>query len=141
MAAKYVILCLLCICPLFAHAGLEQVKARMAEDARRGKPFVAHVTVALCDNASQGIVPVGNGLCDGDAPSKNLYWGALYGVKSYFAKHKEWLQLTADKPADTRILERVVFTRTLQYDGLPVSVYLVADAWRGKYIRGATQSY
>ena len=41
-----------------------------------------HVFVALCDNKHQGIIPVRDELGDGDKPRWNLYWGALYGVKS-----------------------------------------------------------
>ena len=40
--------------------------------------------VALADNDHQGIVPVPRQLGDGDDPANNLYWGARYGVKTYF---------------------------------------------------------
>lgn len=43
-----------------------------------------HVFVALCDNANQGIVPVPESLGNGQDPKSNLYWGAIYGLKSYF---------------------------------------------------------
>ena len=128
-------------CSGTASADLSRAKARMSEDAKLGKPLIAHVTVALCDNASQGIVPVGNGLCDGDVPEANLYWGALYGVKTYFSKHKDWTQVSAVKPDDKRILDRIVFRRELAYEGRPVPVYVVAEAWRGKEIRHATTHY
>ena len=43
-----------------------------------------HVLVALCDNVNQGIIPVPAKLGNGDKPDDNLYWGALYGVRTYF---------------------------------------------------------
>ena len=50
-----------------------------------------HVFVALCDNQFQGIVPVPQILGNGKNPKQNLYWGALYGVRSYFEnKAKDW---------------------------------------------------
>ncbi len=48
------------------------------------KPLVAHVVVALCDNEFQGIVPVPAGSATARDPKSNLYWGAMYGVRSYF---------------------------------------------------------
>lgn len=130
-----------CVCTVSAQADFASAKARIAEDVKQGNPLVAQVTVALCDNASQGIVPVGNGLCDGDVPGRNLYWGALYGVKTFFSKHKDWVQVSAIKPLDERILERVIFRRVLDYDGVSVPVYVIADAWQGKDIRSAMEQY
>ncbi len=48
-----------------------------------------HVYVALCDNIHQGIVPIPKDLGNGQSPRTNLYWGALYGVKTYFTNSKE----------------------------------------------------
>jgi len=42
---------------------------------------VAHVIVALADNRFQGIVPVPAAIGNGDDPSRNLYWGAGYGLR------------------------------------------------------------
>jgi len=49
-----------------------------------------HVFVALCDNKYQGIVPVPASLGNGQNSKSNLYWGAAYGVKTYFNKSSEW---------------------------------------------------
>ena len=49
-----------------------------------------HVFVALCDNDNQGIVPVPSKLGNGQDPKNNLYWGALYGVKTHFKNSKDW---------------------------------------------------
>ncbi|MEL7536074.1 MAG: hypothetical protein AAFM91_03340 [Pseudomonadota bacterium] len=117
------------------------VQQRMASDAALGNPFVAHVVVALCDNRYQGIVPVPFHLGNGDDPASNLYWGALYGVRTYFARHEKWASTAVSDPTDARILDRVAFRATLQRDGQSVEAYVIADAWRGREIEAATARF
>ena len=52
--------------------GGSAVRQRIAADAGSGVPLVAHVIVALCDNESQGIVPVPARLGNGHDPGSNL---------------------------------------------------------------------
>ena len=85
---------------------------------------VVHVFVALADNVHQGIVPVPAALGNGDAPATNLYWGAAYGVKSFFRRSADWKLMSAGPGPAQDILERCVF----EYCG--ESVYLIADAYR-----------
>ncbi|RYD36714.1 MAG: hypothetical protein EOP87_04950 [Verrucomicrobiaceae bacterium] len=40
--------------------------------------------VALCDNATQGILPVPAKIGDGDKPEANLYWGCSDGFSGCF---------------------------------------------------------
>jgi hypothetical protein len=42
-------------------------------------PKQIRVFVALCDNKTQGIVPVGEKIGNGDDPDSNLYWGCSDG--------------------------------------------------------------
>ncbi len=88
-----------------------------------------HVFVALCDNENQGIVPVPKTLGNGQSPGTNLYWGALYGVKTHFKKSKDWTFIKTIKSSDPKILERVLFKHKTS------EVYLLADAYDGKYIK------
>src|SRR5687767_15604600 len=60
-----------------------------AQAAQNSFPVI-HVFVALCDNVNQGIVPVSASLGNGDNPATNLYWGAAFGVKTFFNKNKDW---------------------------------------------------
>jgi len=106
-----------------------------------GAPLLAkstrsiHVFVALCDNDSQGIVPVPKQLGNGDDPRNNLYWGALYGVKTFLRKDPRWTLIdTRTKPARD-ILERCIFRHNRR------GVYLVADAWRGASIKKAVKAF
>jgi len=88
-----------------------------------------HVYVALCDNVNQGIVPVPSKLGNGQNLKNNLYWGALYGVKTHFKNSKDWSlvkTITSDNPM---ILERLLFKHKNS------STYLLADAYDGKHIK------
>lgn len=61
-----------------------------------------HVFVALCDNENQGIIRVPEKLGNGQNPSSNLYWGAMYGVKSYFRyKSADWEYLKSYGQVDS----------------------------------------
>lgn len=103
-----------------------------AEPAPRNTARVIHVLVALCDNQYQGIVPVPARIGNGDDPANNLYWGAGFGVKSFFKKSSDWkLVLDQQNPAPA-ILERIIFKRKDK------DVYLVADAYRGREIKQCT---
>lgn len=90
-----------------------------------------HIFVALCDNEHQGIVPVAPEFGNGDDPENNLYWGAYYGVRSYFLRSKEWKMVSETEDLCASVLERCVFQHTTE------EVYVVADAYRGKEIRTA----
>lgn len=90
---------------------------------------VIHVLVALCDNENQGIVPVPAFLGNGEDTQKNLYWGAAYGVKTYFGKSQSWQKLATIPNPKENVLERIVFKHRTQ------NVYLVADAYRGSKMK------
>jgi hypothetical protein len=90
---------------------------------------VIHVMVALCDNVNQGIVPVPAFLGNGEDASKNLYWGAMYGVKTYFSKSPNWQKITTINNPKENVLERIIFKHKSQ------NVYLIADAYRGSKMK------
>lgn len=103
--------------------------------AAKDKVKSIHVFVALCDNESQGIVPVPKQLGNGNDPKNNLYWGALYGTKTFMNKSNDWtLRGTVKNPSD-KILERAIF----QYKNK--RAYLVADAYRGNQIKNAVKDF
>src|SRR2546423_6138990 len=86
-------------------------------------PRVVHVFVALADNQHQGIIPLPPALGNGRDPQHNLYWGAAYGVKTYFKASENWGLAWSGQGVRDAILERCVF-KTSKND-----VYLVADAY------------
>lgn len=104
----------------------------LATGAAFAETRVIHVLVALCDNASQGIVPVPAKIGNGDDPANNLYWGCAYGVSTYMKKQAGWRLLQSYKEPAPEIYERLVF-KSVQND-----VYLVADAYAGRQIAKAT---
>ena len=94
----------------------------------------AHIFVALCDNKYQGIVPVPEKIGNGQDPANNLYWGAMYGVKTYFKNSKDWKLVKAYKLNDT-VLERLIFKHKTK------DFYLIADAYDGKEIQKTTEDF
>ena len=99
-------------------------------------PLRVHVTVALCDNATQGIVPVPAAIGEGNDPRTNLYWGAMYGVKSWL-KRDGWKIEKAASPDADRVLERLIARKRIA----GTDVMIVADAWRGSRIAEAITSF
>lgn len=99
-------------------------------------PLVVHVTVALCDNKYQGIVPVPAAIGNGQDPRNNLYWGAAYGLKSWLLRHERWQKLDAP-PSRPPVLERLAVKKTIAGR----EVHIIAEAWDGKEIRGAIGSF
>lgn len=91
-----------------------------------------YLQVALCDNTYQGIVPVPEKIGNGQDPNSNLYWGAVFGIKTFFRKSKNWELISTRHLHDT-ILERLIFRHKQHKE-----VYLVADAYNGKYIKQCT---
>lgn len=96
---------------------------------------VIHVFVALADNVNQGIVPVSASLGNGDNPKTNLYWGAAFGVRTFFSKSKDWELVSVVQNPNASILERCIFKHRRN------QVLLVADAYRGKEISQTTWDF
>jgi hypothetical protein len=98
-------------------------------------PRVVHVFVALADNEHQGIVPVPKALGNGDDAVRNLYWGAAFGVRTYFRKSPEWKEVAHTLNPTPYVLERSVF-----YDAED-KVAMIADAYRGREIKQAVHDF
>jgi len=94
-----------------------------------------HIFVALCDNKNQGIVPVSKTLGDGQNPKTNLYWGALYGVKTHFKRSADWSFIKTIPSENSKILERALFKHKES------NTYLLAEAYDGLYIKDATADF
>lgn len=91
-----------------------------------------HVFVALCDNKYQGIVPVPAKIGNGQDAATNLYWGAAFGVKTFFNKSSEWKLVESKKNPGENILESLLFKHKTK------NIYLLADAYDGQYIKQTT---
>jgi hypothetical protein len=138
----------ICLVSLFWLAGC--TKAQPLETVTTNKPAdskteeitkiqnpgkVIHVLVALCDNENQGIAPVPAFLGNGEDPVRNLYWGAGYGVKTFFSKSANWQKLAEIENPKENVLERIVFKHKR------ANVYLVADAYRGSRMRETVDDF
>jgi hypothetical protein len=122
-------------------AGIDANVERLNADIAAGKPLVAHVIVALCDNQYQGIVPVPKAIGDGDDPNNNLYWGAGYGVKTFFRRSAEWKTIPIAASDNSKVLDQAVFKREISRNGKIVTAYVFAEAWRGREIEAATEQF
>lgn len=115
-----------------------EILKRLQQKIEDKKPLVIHAFVPLCDNEDQGIVPVSKSLGDGLNLRTNLYWGALYGVKTHFKKQQDWELLFSKKDLNRNILERVVFFKKYENGA---QVYFVADAYRGDRMKKCLTDY
>lgn len=113
----------------FSREGFKALKEKKVNK----EPMVVHILVPLCDNEHQGIVPVSKSLGNGMNLRTNLYWGALYGVKTHFKRSKNWKLVLSQKDISDVVLERVVFKRG--------NTYIVADAYRGDKMKEALLDY
>jgi len=81
----------------------------------------------------QGIVPVPSSIGNGQDPKNNLYWGAGYGVKSFFInKSKDWQLISTQVNPVENILERLLIKHKTK------NIYLLADAYDGRHIKQTT---
>jgi hypothetical protein len=91
--------------------------------------------VALADNQHQGIIPVPAALGNGEDPARNLYWGAAFGVRTFFKKSAEWKEISTVRKPKACILERSIFEHHTS------GTILVADAYEGSEIRQALTDF
>lgn len=111
----------------------EAAPVRPARDYR-----LVHVFVALCDNRNQGIVPVPAHLGNGQDPAGNLYWGAAYGVRTFFARSRDWEELPlAGAPRRPEILARALFRSR----GSGPAVRVLAEAYDGAKMEAALADF
>ena len=101
-----------------------------------GQSKTIHVYVALCDNVHQGIVPVSKKLGNGQDPSNNLYWGAMYGLKSYFKNIAiDWELVSSYEDDRSYILDAVLFKRKTS------DSFLYSEAYDGKEIKTCVKDF
>jgi len=91
--------------------------------------------VALADNEHQGIVPVPAAFGNGEDPGRNLYWGAAFGVRTYFRKGTDWKEIAVVANPSAYVLERCVFVHSGS------GTLLLADAYRGREIKQAISDF
>lgn len=100
-----------------------------------GKPRLIRVFVALCDNKTQGIMPVGEKIGNGDLPDANLYWGCSDGLGAFFRSSKQWKVTESESNVSHAILRRLTLMHS---DG---KTRLTADAYRGSEMRQCIQDF
>jgi len=145
MPLRYFILAFLSLFIFFHHVAFGKttstVQKRLEADIVNGKPIVAHVIVALCDNIHQGIVPVPKALGDGQNPRTNLYWGAMYGFRTYFIRRAGYRLLVEKNNPNPGILQKVIFYKSIERSGIPRNVFIVGEAWDGKKMKDSINRF
>lgn len=119
----------------------ETALVRMIQKRRR---LTATIHVALFDQHRAGSRRT---FADGDNPSTNLYWGALFGLETHFANAAGWRRAYTDDGDGAGILRRVVFHRiaepTPDWRARGVTerfdVYVLANAWPSSRIVDAME--
>jgi len=101
------------------------------------------IIVCLADNTYQGIVPTTAKLGNGQDPSNNLYWGALYGLKTHFKNHDMWRTGSVSKD-QTGQPDYILDSASFGLKQPPFSndqCFVAAQAWDGKYMKQAIQYF
>ena len=98
-------------------------------------PKKVAVFVALCDNASQGILPVPARIGDGNKPADNLYWGCTDGFAGCFGSSKAWKLVKKEALEDKRVFERRVYLNSA------ADVEVTAEAWKGSEIKACLTAF
>lgn len=101
----------------------------------RAEPKQVRVFIALCDNKTQGIVPVGAKIGNGDDADSNLYWGCSDGFGSWFRSAHRWTVVKSEKDVSQDVLRR------LQLRHESGEVELVAEAYRGSALRACLAAF
>lgn len=114
-------------------AGEDRAEARMPRSDEGRAYRVVHVIVCLADNQHQGIVRIPDDLGDGQNPRTNLYWGAMYGTKTYLQRSDRWRLVRTAATNEGVVLERCVFVHRTADPAL----YLVAEAYDGRAMKDA----
>lgn len=122
---------------LSSFACLASLQSRTSAFAEELKPKTVRIIVCLADNRNQGIVPISAQLGNGQDPKNNLYWGALYGVKSYFSRHADWEKIASEVERGPHQLDYVEFQ--LKDTTTPVSIK--AEAWDGAHMDKAISRF
>lgn len=123
-----------------AFIGMASAAAWPAWAQPTAKPAkTVRIIVALVDNQHQGIVPVPPLIGNGQDARNNLYWGALYGVKTHFRKSPLWAAADHNMRPRDGILDRARFT--LKDRAKPYTLTVTAEAWAGDRMTDAITEF
>ena len=126
-----------------------QLYDRIAVDLAAGRPLVATIYVALCDNDSQGIEKVKNRrICRGNDPDQNLYWATAGGLSATMNAEK-WQRVSVAYFEEGDLAVKAVWRKSFTPGGLlrargvtaRFDAYVVGLGYRGIRIREAMTDY
>lgn len=119
------------------------VQQRIDNDLENGKPIVVHVIVALCDNAHQGIVRVSESLGNGQNVNTNLYWGAMYGFRSFLTNPNQanFKVVSCQDSPVPGVLQKMVLYKQIKRSNVFRDVLVVGEAWDGREMEKAVKRF
>lgn len=134
--------------PALAAAALKTDQIDFEESLAAMIRTQGHVTVTvhvcLADKGDSGVPKL---MGDGSNPRQNLYWGARYGLETFFANDGDWKRVFEDNGDHKQIIRRTIFqkqaipTTAWQDRGVtaPFNVYILMNAWPSSEIAHAMQ--
>jgi hypothetical protein len=134
---------------IFPGKDIGQLYDRLAGDLAAGRPLVATIYVALCDNDAQGIVKVkSRRICRGDDPDRNLYWAAAGGLAATL-RAAGWQRVSVAYFDDGDLAVKAVWRKRLVPGGqlrtrgaaAGLDAYVIGLGYRGTRIRAAMTDY
>jgi len=128
------------------HDRAREFRERILASIWREQLLTITVHVALCDVRLSKVANPAQGR--GDSYRDNLYWGALYGVETFFKNQSEWNLVHVGPGGDPHVLRRVVFFRRVnpsdewRQRGVtkPFDICMMAQAWAGPYAADAMRA-
>lgn len=109
------------------------IRKRLSAKISAGEPLFVRVFVPLCDNLYQGILPVPKAIGNGQDPNSNLYWGAMYGVRTVFDRADDWTSEKLDiYTNDSILLDRMLFRKRFTNGS---DVIVLAEAYDGRQMK------
>jgi hypothetical protein len=100
------------------------------------EPVDVLVIVPLCDGAQ---LACGNGsLGDPHDPEGNLYWGALYGARTFLERSKHYTRVSSSKDVSPAILREARYTRAIKGER---ALSITLRAYDGTKIDDALKDY
>jgi len=122
----------------FPRFSRDSILINLQEKIDNNSPLKVHAFIPLCDPKYQAIAPVYGSLGDGFDLKNNLYWGAGYGIKSYFKRKSDWKIVYDSLDYSENILERIVFYKEFDNNA---KVYFIADAYRGDKMKECLEDH
>ena len=80
-------------------------------------------------------------LGDGQTPKTNLYWGAAFGIRTFFAKRAGYSIVSERNRPSAGVLKKTVFHKQIKRSGMKRDLFVVGEAWDGREMERAIDQF